>query len=134
MNYTTYYYYVNYSMYSTGILQSKLETAGVRGSALDWLNNFLSNSIQKVRNADQFSAPIYVNAGILQKSVLSAIALNTQLIGSFLVSINDLLLLPSIMAMRALLRIILHRYCNSGCSAVNSDPLFYSSYSALVCL
>lgn len=60
MNYTTYYYYVNYSMYSTGILQSKLEAAGVRGSALDWLNNFLSNSIQKVRNADQFSAPIYL--------------------------------------------------------------------------
>lgn len=39
-------------MYSTGILQSKLEAPGVRGSALDWLNNFLSNSIQKVRTAD----------------------------------------------------------------------------------
>lgn len=65
-------------MYSTGILQSKLEAAGVRGYALGWLNNFLSNSIQKVRNAVQFSAPLYVNAGIPQKSVLPAIALHTQ--------------------------------------------------------
>lgn len=67
-------------------LLSKLELAGLRGSALVWFNSFLSDRIHCVRIADQFSAPLYIKAGVMQDSILS--------VTLFLVFINDLLLLP----------------------------------------
>ena len=56
--------------FDTDILLHKLEHYGIRGVALDWFNNYLSNRMQVVKYNSGRSDSLEIKCGVRQGSVL----------------------------------------------------------------